>query len=157
VSNFQVAHLQRLAEETDTVLAVNQIELHPCFQNGEVDVPRGHGIVTEAWSPIAQGTTRRLRRSGSDAEDSGASRTPPVHRARQDRLPQAGHAGPDQRELGLFDFHLEPGGAEKIVAQKAKRAAIVRTPTLRLKLSCPAEKMMANRHGPQSMSEDGGP
>ena len=31
VSNFQVAHLERLAAETDTVPAVNQIELHPYF------------------------------------------------------------------------------------------------------------------------------
>src|SRR5450755_3207714 len=36
VSNFQVAHLERLAAETDVVPAVNQIELHPYFQNGEV-------------------------------------------------------------------------------------------------------------------------
>jgi 2,5-diketo-D-gluconate reductase A len=56
VSNFQVPHLQRLAAETDTVPAVNQIEVHPYLTNDEV---RGygaeHGIATEAWSPIAQG------------------------------------------------------------------------------------------------------
>jgi 2,5-diketo-D-gluconate reductase A len=56
VSNFQVAHLERLAAETDTVPAVNQIELHPYFQNREVDAyGRAHGIRTEAWAPIAQG------------------------------------------------------------------------------------------------------
>ena len=36
VSNFQVAHLERLAAETDTVPAVNQIEVHPYFVNEEV-------------------------------------------------------------------------------------------------------------------------
>jgi 2,5-diketo-D-gluconate reductase A len=56
VSNFQVAHLERLAAETETVPAVNQIELHPYFQNREVDAyGRAHGIATEAWAPIAQG------------------------------------------------------------------------------------------------------
>ncbi|MDA2894420.1 aldo/keto reductase [Mycolicibacterium sp. BiH015] len=56
VSNFQVAHLQRLAEETDTVPAVNQIEVHPYFANNEVRAyGKEHGIATEAWSPIAQG------------------------------------------------------------------------------------------------------
>jgi 2,5-diketo-D-gluconate reductase A len=56
VSNFQVAHLQRLAAESDTVPAVNQIELHPYFQNREVAAfGREHGIATEAWAPIAQG------------------------------------------------------------------------------------------------------
>ena len=56
VSNFQVPHLERLAVETDTVPAVNQVEIHPYFTN---DTVRGydaeHGIATEAWSPIAQG------------------------------------------------------------------------------------------------------
>ncbi len=56
VSNFQVAHLQRLADETETVPAVNQIEVHPYFGNNEVRAyGREHGIATEAWSPIAQG------------------------------------------------------------------------------------------------------
>lgn len=56
VSNFQVAHLERLAEETGTVPAVNQIEVHPYFANDEVRAyGREHGIATEAWSPIAQG------------------------------------------------------------------------------------------------------
>ena len=56
VSNFQMTHLERLTEETDTTPAVNQIEVHPYFGNEDV---RGfgarHGILTEAWSPIAQG------------------------------------------------------------------------------------------------------
>ncbi|MGE2728503.1 aldo/keto reductase [Mycolicibacterium vaccae] len=56
VSNFQVAHLQRLADETDTVPVANQIEVHPYFANDEVRAyGREHGIATEAWSPIAQG------------------------------------------------------------------------------------------------------
>jgi 2,5-diketo-D-gluconate reductase A len=56
VSNFQVAHLERLAHETDTVPAVNQIEVHPYFGNDEVRAfDARKGIATEAWSPIAQG------------------------------------------------------------------------------------------------------
>ena len=56
VSNFQVAHLERLAAESDTVPAVNQIELHPYFQNRDVAAYGDeHGIATEAWAPIAQG------------------------------------------------------------------------------------------------------
>jgi 2,5-diketo-D-gluconate reductase A len=56
VSNFQVAHLERLAGETDTVPAVNQIELHPYLLNDEVRrYDSEHQIGTEAWSPIAQG------------------------------------------------------------------------------------------------------
>ncbi len=56
VSNFQVAHLERLAAETDVVPAVNQIEAHPYLLNDEVRAyGEAHGILTEAWSPIAQG------------------------------------------------------------------------------------------------------
>jgi 2,5-diketo-D-gluconate reductase A len=56
VSNFQPAHLDRLAAETDTVPAVNQVEVHPYFANEKVRAyGREHGIATEAWSPIAQG------------------------------------------------------------------------------------------------------
>ena len=56
VSNFQVAHLERLAAETDLVPAVNQIEVHPYFTNEAVRAyGQAHGILTEAWSPIAQG------------------------------------------------------------------------------------------------------
>lgn len=56
VSNFQVPHLERLAAETGTVPAVNQIELHPHLPQEELRAyHREHGIATEAWSPIGQG------------------------------------------------------------------------------------------------------
>jgi 2,5-diketo-D-gluconate reductase A len=56
VSNFQVPHLERLAKETETVPAVNQIELHPKLTQTELRRYHAeHGIATEAWSPIAKG------------------------------------------------------------------------------------------------------
>ena len=56
VSNFQPAHLDRLAAETSVVPSVNQIEVHPYFTNTEaIAYGTEHGIATEAWSPIAQG------------------------------------------------------------------------------------------------------
>jgi 2,5-diketo-D-gluconate reductase A len=56
VSNFQVAHVERLITECDVVPAVNQIEAHPYFLNDEVRTyGESRGIATEAWSPIAQG------------------------------------------------------------------------------------------------------
>ena len=56
VSNFQPAHLERIIAETDVTPAVNQVELHPLLQ--QPGLRREHadlGIVTEAWSPLAQG------------------------------------------------------------------------------------------------------
>jgi 2,5-diketo-D-gluconate reductase A len=56
VSNFQIPHLERLAAETGTVPAVNQIELHPLFPQADLRAyHRENAIATEAWSPIAQG------------------------------------------------------------------------------------------------------
>jgi 2,5-diketo-D-gluconate reductase A len=56
VSNFQPAHLRRLIDETGVTPSVNQVELHPRFQ--QAGLRREHddrGIATEAWSPLAQG------------------------------------------------------------------------------------------------------
>ncbi|MDR1497543.1 MAG: aldo/keto reductase [Puniceicoccales bacterium] len=56
VSNFQTAHLKRIIAETGIVPAVNQIELHPFFPQDELrGVHARYGIVTESWSPLAQG------------------------------------------------------------------------------------------------------
>ena len=56
VSNFRVADLQRLLEASDVVPALNQIELHPLLQQAELRAfHEQHGILTEAWSPLAQG------------------------------------------------------------------------------------------------------
>ena len=56
VSNFQPDHLRRVLDETEIVPAVNQIEVHPYLtQEKLLAFDAEHGIVTEAWSPIAQG------------------------------------------------------------------------------------------------------
>lgn len=56
VSNFHRAHLERILAESDTVPAVNQIELHPAFAQRELRAfGEGHGIRTEAWGPLGQG------------------------------------------------------------------------------------------------------
>jgi len=76
VSNFMVPHLERLLESSPIVPAVNQIELHPYLQQKELCAFHAeHGILTEAWSPLAQGAVladpvitgiaRRLGRSAA--------------------------------------------------------------------------------------------
>ncbi|MBP0579710.1 aldo/keto reductase [Labrys sp. LIt4] len=57
VSNFQIAHLERLKAETGVIPAINQIELHPRFQQKALRAYHAkEGIATEAWSPLGQGT-----------------------------------------------------------------------------------------------------
>lgn len=56
VSNFKVHHLERLAESSDIVPAVNQVEFHPLLQQQELlSYCRQKGIQLEAWSPLMQG------------------------------------------------------------------------------------------------------
>lgn len=56
VSNFQPAHLKRVVAETGVTPAINQVELQPYFQQAPLrGVHEELGIVTEAWSPLAQG------------------------------------------------------------------------------------------------------
>jgi 2,5-diketo-D-gluconate reductase A len=56
VSNFLPEHLQKVIDLGGTVPAINQIELHPVLQQQDVAAfNTAHGIVTEAWSPLAQG------------------------------------------------------------------------------------------------------
>jgi 2,5-diketo-D-gluconate reductase A len=56
VSNFQPHHLRDLFASSDVRPAVNQIEVHPYLSQDEVRAfGTDHGIVTEAWAPIAKG------------------------------------------------------------------------------------------------------
>lgn len=56
VSNFEPDHLARIIDETGVVPVVNQVEVHPYFANTAVrEANAAHGVLTEAWSPIARG------------------------------------------------------------------------------------------------------
>ena len=56
VSNFTKANLAKIIDATGVVPAVNQIELHPTFQQTELrDFHAQNGIITESWSPLGQG------------------------------------------------------------------------------------------------------
>ena len=60
VSNFRADDLDAVIEATGTVPAVNQIELHPYFQQRELRAEHErHGIVTQSWSPLGQGDVLR--------------------------------------------------------------------------------------------------
>jgi len=56
VSNFRAEDLERLEREAERRPTVNQIELHPRFQQAELRAWHAdHDVATEAWSPLAQG------------------------------------------------------------------------------------------------------
>ncbi len=56
VSNFQPEHLERILGETGVTPAINQVELHPHFQQAALrDEHAKLGILTQAWSPLGRG------------------------------------------------------------------------------------------------------
>ena len=56
VSNFRIEDLELLERETETRPMINQVELHPRFQQAELRAWHAkQGIATEAWSPLARG------------------------------------------------------------------------------------------------------
>jgi diketogulonate reductase-like aldo/keto reductase len=112
VSNFMPEHLERLLAETSVVPAVNQIELHPYFQQRALQsVHAEHGIQAQAWSPIggitSYGGRREERVRGPDA---AGDRTPARQVGRSGdaalaaaggplRDPEVDQARPHRREL----------------------------------------------------------
>src|SRR5829696_6076268 len=121
VSNFQVAHLERLAAETDTVPAVNQIELHPYFLNDEVRAyGEERGIATEPWSPIAQGGVLDDAVITGIAEQVGRTPAQVVLRWHIQRdgivFPKSTTPSRIQENFELFDFELEEDAMEQITA-----------------------------------------
>jgi diketogulonate reductase-like aldo/keto reductase len=70
VSNFMVEHLTQLLDVATVIPTVNQIELHPYFQQREVQAMNAeHSIVTQAWSPIGGITFYREGQNSSTLED----------------------------------------------------------------------------------------
>jgi 2,5-diketo-D-gluconate reductase A len=121
VSNFQIEHLRSLAAETDTVPAVNQIEVHPYLAN---DAVRGygqeHGIVTEAWSPIAQGGVLEDQTITQIADKVGKTPAQVVLRWHIQRgdivFPKSVTSSRIRENFELFDFEIEPDDVDAITA-----------------------------------------
>jgi diketogulonate reductase-like aldo/keto reductase len=73
VSNFMVDHLTALLDRASVVPAVNQIEVHPYFQQRELQALHAqHGILTQAWSPIGGITFYR------DSQHTGTLQDPTI-------------------------------------------------------------------------------
>jgi diketogulonate reductase-like aldo/keto reductase len=80
VSNFMTTHLTRLLDKASVVPAVNQIELHPYFQQRDVQAMNAeHGILTRAWSPIGGITFYRAGEHTSTLEDPAIVRIAGAH------------------------------------------------------------------------------
>ena len=120
VSNFEIAHLERLLAETDVTPAVNQIELHPQFPQEELRAFHDeHGILTESWGPLGQG--KGLLEDPSIVEVAQRKARTPAQVVLRWHL-QLGcvvipkSANPDRmrENIDLFDFELDDADMAEI-------------------------------------------
>lgn len=121
VSNFEIHHLEKLLETARVVPAVNQIESHPYFQEPELHAfNASHGILTEAWSPLARGTVLQDPTLSEIARDHGKSTSQVALRWALQRgdiiLPKSSTAQRQRTNLELFDFELNEDEMARIYA-----------------------------------------
>ncbi|WP_405633541.1 aldo/keto reductase [Streptomyces sp. NBC_01174] len=119
VSNFQPAHLRRLAEESSLVPAVNQIELHPGLQQSELRaVHAEYGIATEAWSPLAQGALLDEEAIVAVAERHGKTPAQAVLRWHLQLgnivIPKSVTPARIRQNIDVFDFELSAADMDAI-------------------------------------------
>jgi 2,5-diketo-D-gluconate reductase A len=122
VSNFTRAHLDALAERTEIVPAVNQIELHPYYAQPDVEAAdTERGTVTQAWSPIGgitfypgyrEGRVNVLADETVTAIAGEVGRTPAQVLLRwqlqhgRSAIPKSTNPGRIAENFAVFDFEL---------------------------------------------------
>jgi diketogulonate reductase-like aldo/keto reductase/peptidoglycan/LPS O-acetylase OafA/YrhL len=111
VSNFTADNLERIIGETGVVPVVNQIELHPAFQQRSLrNVHERHGIVTQAWSPLGQGRSLSDPRLQAIAERCGRTPAQIVLRWHVENgsiaIPKSATPARIAENIDLFNFEL---------------------------------------------------
>ena len=135
VSNFKVPHLERLIGETGIAPAINQIELHPRFQQkAQREFHAKHNIVTESWSPLGQGRVMKDPLIAGIAQKHG--RTPAQVALRWHiqnglvAIPKSVTPARIVENFQVFDFELTEDEMEKIGTLDNNRGRIGPDPDL---------------------------
>lgn len=121
VSNFTASHLQRILDETGETPVLNQIELHPRFQQKELRAFHArHRIATESWSPLGQGKLLDEPTITSLAAKYGKTPAQVILRWHLDNglitIPKSVTPSRIAENFQVFDFTLERDDLAKIEA-----------------------------------------
>ncbi|TXN28346.1 aldo/keto reductase [Lacisediminihabitans profunda] len=122
VSNFMVDHLDQLMETATVIPAVNQIELHPYFQQPNVQAADAErGILTQAWSPIGGITFYRDSGHGNTLDDPTIGEIAAKHKKSPAQvmlrwhiqegrsvIPKSTKPARIAENIDVFDFELSP-------------------------------------------------
>lgn len=114
VSNFLPEHLERIIKETGVAPVLNQVELHPYFEQTQQRAANDkHAIITESWSPLGRGRGEGvLEDAGVKAIADAHGKTPTQVILRWHTqlgavpIPKAGSREHQQENLDIFDFEL---------------------------------------------------
>ncbi|MCA5891792.1 aldo/keto reductase [Isoptericola sp. NEAU-Y5] len=121
VSNFLPDHLERLVAETDVVPAVNQVEVHPTFQQAEVQARcRALGVTVEAYSPLGRGADLGAAAVVAAATELGVTPAQVVLRwaVQQGRvvIPKSMSVERQATNIDVFSFELSPAQTAQLNA-----------------------------------------
>ena len=125
VSNFRAQDVQRIVDATGVVPAVNQIELHPLLQQNELGAyASAHGIVTEAWSPLAHGgqlLTHPLLQAIAGKHGKSVAQVVLRWHVQSDRVvfPKSVTPARIAENAAIFDFALDPDDMAKVATLDA--------------------------------------
>jgi len=123
VSNHLPEHLDRIVADTGVVPAVDQIELHPAYQQADVRAwADEHGMKIEAWGPLGQGKYPLFENAAvvAAAEAHGVSPAQAVIRWHLQRgtivFPKSTHRERMQQNADVFGFELTQAEVDAISA-----------------------------------------
>jgi len=119
VSNFEPEHLERIIGETGVVPAVNQVELHPRFQQRALrEAHAKHGIATESWSPLGQGQLLTDPTVAAIAGKHGKTAAQVVIRWHLDSglivIPKSVTPARIRENIAVFDFKLDAEDMDRL-------------------------------------------
>lgn len=119
VSNFEPEHLRRIIGETGVVPAVNQVELHPRFQQRALRALHArHGIRTQSWSPLGRGSLLNDPTILEIAARHYKTAAQVIIRWHLDNdlivIPKSTHAGRIRENIDVFNFRLSPEDLDSI-------------------------------------------
>src|SRR5262245_563555 len=126
VSNFEAEHLEGVIAETGVTPAINQVELHPYFQ--QAGLRREHerlGILTEAWSPLGRGLELEDPAIGEIAQAHGKTAAQTIIRWHLQLgnvvIPKSMTPARIRENIDVFDFELSEQEMESLAALDAGR------------------------------------
>jgi 2,5-diketo-D-gluconate reductase A len=119
VSNFNQDHLERIISETGETPSINQIELHPRFQQRDKrDYHARHDIKIESWSPLGSGRSLKDATLGEIAKKHGKSVAQVIIRWQLQEglivIPKSVHPDRIRENFAVFDFELDAADLAKI-------------------------------------------